>query len=124
MICFFWYVQRGGAGNIASPCMKPTNNANTPGDDEVVPEPAVRVRHAGDDYKNYHTGRGGGGNVHREEGSGSNGGIPGTGTGNGSGGEQREKGKIEELKEKVLHPFQSSHGSHGQEQSGGSGNAE
>ncbi|MCJ1423750.1 hypothetical protein MMC29_001634 [Sticta canariensis] len=53
------YEQRGGAGNIGSPGLKPTSN--TPGDVEVVPEVALRPS-----SENYHVGRGGEGNVHKD----------------------------------------------------------
>ncbi|MCJ1468479.1 hypothetical protein MMC07_007108 [Pseudocyphellaria aurata] len=52
-------VKRGGAGNIESPGLKPTNK--TPADAEVVPEVALRPS-----TENYHVGRGGEGNVHKE----------------------------------------------------------
>lgn len=41
--------QRGGAGNIGSPGLTPTNN--TPGDVDVVPEAALRPS-----SENYHVG--------------------------------------------------------------------
>ena len=53
---------RGGAGNINSPGLKATNTHA--GDADVVPETAIR--RSGEDYENYHVGRGGEGNVHRE----------------------------------------------------------
>ncbi|KAL9020597.1 MAG: hypothetical protein Q9185_002183 [Variospora sp. 1 TL-2023] len=56
---------RGGAGNIDSPRVKPSNPASKAGDIDVVPEPALRE--PGPGYENYHTGRGGGGNVHKEK---------------------------------------------------------
>ncbi|KAI4147313.1 MAG: hypothetical protein L6R39_003157 [Caloplaca ligustica] len=55
---------RGGAGNIESPRVKPSNVGKA-GDTDIVPEPALRETGAG--YENYHTGRGGGGNVHKEK---------------------------------------------------------
>ncbi|TAQ83681.1 hypothetical protein B7494_g7992 [Chlorociboria aeruginascens] len=48
---------RGGAANIGSPKMPATKRA----DEEVVPEVALRPSMEGE---NYHTGRGGEGNVH------------------------------------------------------------
>ena len=72
-------LQRGGAGNIKSPHVKATNPSGKPGDADVVPETAIRP---GAGYEKYHTGRGGEGNVHREGG-----------------------GKVEGLKEKILHPL-------------------
>ncbi|KAI4152304.1 MAG: hypothetical protein LQ341_000737 [Variospora aurantia] len=59
------FFQRGGAGNIDSPRVKPSNPASKAGDIDVVPEPALRE--PGPGYENYHTGRGGGGNVHKEK---------------------------------------------------------
>ncbi|KAL8922989.1 MAG: hypothetical protein Q9172_003321 [Xanthocarpia lactea] len=56
---------RGGAGNIESPHVKPTNIGNQKGDTDVVPETALREPGAG--YENYHTGRGGAANVHKEK---------------------------------------------------------
>ncbi|KAL8906138.1 MAG: hypothetical protein Q9171_006394 [Xanthocarpia ochracea] len=58
-------VVRGGAGNIESPRVKPTNIGNQKGDTDVVPETALREPGAG--YENYHTGRGGAANVHKEK---------------------------------------------------------
>ncbi|KAL8898250.1 MAG: hypothetical protein Q9192_002171 [Flavoplaca navasiana] len=56
---------RGGAGNIESPHVKPTNVGNQKGDTDVVPETALREPGAG--YENYHTGRGGAANVHKDK---------------------------------------------------------
>ncbi|KAL9006177.1 MAG: hypothetical protein Q9188_001056 [Gyalolechia gomerana] len=56
---------RGGAGNIESPRVKPTNVGGQRGDSDVIPETALRE--PGASYENYHTGRGGGGNVHKEK---------------------------------------------------------
>ena len=92
-------IQRGGAGNINSPRVKAANPTNQPGDTDVVPETALRQTKPGDEYSNYHTGRGGEGNVHREKASGEE--SKGSGLG----------GKVEELKEKVLHPFGHGHSS-------------
>ena len=50
---------RGGAGNMVH-----TERAGTPSQ-EVVPESATRV--PGKEYENFHTGRGGEGNIHREK---------------------------------------------------------
>ncbi|KAI9731480.1 MAG: hypothetical protein M1834_004600 [Cirrosporium novae-zelandiae] len=50
---------RGGAGNIGSPRLKPQEI--TPHDKDVVPEVAMRPSM---ENENYHTGRGGEGNVH------------------------------------------------------------
>ncbi|KAK3178966.1 hypothetical protein OEA41_001104 [Lepraria neglecta] len=52
---------RGGAGNINSPSLKATKG-QVPGDADVIPETAQRVG----DYDKYHVGRGGEGNVHRD----------------------------------------------------------
>ncbi|KAI4119028.1 MAG: hypothetical protein LQ345_000999 [Seirophora villosa] len=57
-------VGRGGAGNIDSPRVKPSNPDGKAGDTDVIPEPALRE--PGPGYENYHTGRGGEGNVHKE----------------------------------------------------------
>lgn len=57
--------QRGGAGNIESPHVKPTNPSGKHGDTDIVPETALREPDAA--QEDYHTGRGGGGNVHKEE---------------------------------------------------------
>ncbi|USW54932.1 hypothetical protein Slin15195_G082510 [Septoria linicola] len=51
---------RGGAGNI----IQPTGGPGKPSE-EVVPESATRT--AGGDYDNFHTGRGGQGNVYKEK---------------------------------------------------------
>ncbi|MCJ1361295.1 hypothetical protein MMC16_000393 [Acarospora aff. strigata] len=51
---------RGGAANIGSPGMKPSMR---PHDEDAIPEAALRQGEPG----NYHVGRGGGGNVHKEE---------------------------------------------------------
>lgn len=86
-ICLPSFPQRGGAGNISSPHTKPTNPAGHPGDTDVVPETAIKgPPGTGAGYENFHVGRGGEGNVHRE---GQGGGL---------------KGKAEGLKEKILHP--------------------
>ncbi|KAJ5781003.1 hypothetical protein N7457_006163 [Penicillium paradoxum] len=58
----YTYMQRGGAGNIGSPHIRP---ASTPHDAEMVPEHAV---HASMDEP-HHTGRGGQGNVHLDQAS-------------------------------------------------------
>ncbi|KAL8842547.1 MAG: hypothetical protein Q9170_000501 [Blastenia crenularia] len=55
---------RGGAGNIESPRVKASNVGHS-GDTDIVPETALRE--PGATYENYHTGRGGGGNVHKEK---------------------------------------------------------
>ncbi|KAL8871005.1 MAG: hypothetical protein Q9174_003080 [Haloplaca sp. 1 TL-2023] len=57
-------IQRGGAGNIDSPRVKATRNEGQTGDGDVIPETALRQ--AGAHHENYHIGRGGEGNVHRE----------------------------------------------------------
>ncbi|KAL8805377.1 MAG: hypothetical protein Q9200_005443 [Gallowayella weberi] len=56
---------RGGAGNIDSPHVKPTNIDGPKGDIDMIPETALREPGAG--YENYHTGRGGAANVHKEK---------------------------------------------------------
>ncbi|CAI7630790.1 unnamed protein product [Penicillium viridicatum] len=53
--------QRGGAGNIGSPMVRPSSRA--PHDVEMIPELAVRDS----TDETYHTGRGGQGNVHLDE---------------------------------------------------------
>ncbi|KAL8719558.1 MAG: hypothetical protein Q9181_008052, partial [Wetmoreana brouardii] len=55
---------RGGAGNIESPRVKPTHVEGQRGDSDIIPETALHEPGAA--YENYHTGRGGGGNVHKE----------------------------------------------------------
>ena len=81
-------LQRGGAGNIKSTNVKPTNPPSHPGDKDVVPEAAKQVPGpGGSGYENYHIGRGGEGNVHREH----------------------HEGLAEELKEKMTHPFGGGH---------------
>lgn len=47
-----------------SPHIKPHQGGAHPGDVDVVPETAMRPAKA--ESENFHTGRGGGGNVHRE----------------------------------------------------------
>ena len=48
---------------MESPHIKPRQgSAQPPGDTDVIPETATRPA----EYENFHTGRGGGGNVHRE----------------------------------------------------------
>lgn len=49
---------RGGAGNIAHNAGQPA-----PKSEDVIPEPAMRT---GEGHENFHTGRGGEGNVHRD----------------------------------------------------------
>ncbi|KAK7542825.1 uncharacterized protein J3D65DRAFT_615085 [Phyllosticta citribraziliensis] len=68
---------RGGAGNISTPrhgTPDPHAHVHHPAADpssagrrstDVIPEPALRQ--PGPDYANYHTGRGGEGNIHREK---------------------------------------------------------
>ena len=46
---------------VPSPKVAP---ADQPGSAEAIPEPAMK---AGEQYPDYHTGRGGGGNVHRDK---------------------------------------------------------
>lgn len=58
------FMQRGGAGNIESPHVKPTHIDGQKGDTDIIPETALREPGAG--YENYHTGRGGAANVHKE----------------------------------------------------------
>ncbi|KAI4171466.1 MAG: hypothetical protein LQ343_004204 [Gyalolechia ehrenbergii] len=76
---------RGGAGNIESPHVKPTNIGGQRGDSDVIPETALRE--PGASYENYHTGRGGGGNVHKERHDAETG---------------EQKGLGEKLKEKIM----------------------
>ncbi|KAL8670723.1 MAG: hypothetical protein Q9168_004750 [Polycauliona sp. 1 TL-2023] len=59
-----WATKRGGAGNIDSPHVKPTNVGNQKGDSDIIPETALRE--PGAEYENYHTGRGGAANVHKD----------------------------------------------------------
>ncbi|KAJ5555605.1 hypothetical protein N7535_008039 [Penicillium sp. DV-2018c] len=54
-------IQRGGAGNIGSPNVRPSTNV--PHDVEVIPEHALRPSND----ETYHTGRGGQGNVHLDK---------------------------------------------------------
>ncbi|KAK5172000.1 uncharacterized protein LTR77_003637 [Saxophila tyrrhenica] len=65
---------RGGAGNVVpSPRATPVpeGTAHPPpavveaGSTDAIPEPAMRQQHPG--YENFHTGRGGGGNVHKDK---------------------------------------------------------
>ena len=58
-------IQRGGAGNIESPGLKPKHHGA--GDTDVVPETAIKP---GERYENYHVGRGGEGNIHKEKATG------------------------------------------------------
>ncbi|KAF3023955.1 hypothetical protein E8E15_008377 [Penicillium rubens] len=53
--------QRGGAGNIGSPMVRPSSRV--PHDTDMIPELAVRDS----TDETYHTGRGGQGNVHLDE---------------------------------------------------------
>ncbi|KAI4122476.1 MAG: hypothetical protein LQ338_005801 [Usnochroma carphineum] len=76
---------RGGAGNIESPHVKPTNPGGHPGDEDIVPETALRRPSA--EYENYHTGRGGEGNVHKEKHNGEHG---------------EHEGVAEKIKHKIL----------------------
>ncbi|CAD6564261.1 MAG: hypothetical protein ASARMPREDX12_002604 [Alectoria sarmentosa] len=55
--------QRGGAGNMDSPSLKPRTGSTVPGDSDVVPETALLPRH---EHETFHTGRGGEGNVHKD----------------------------------------------------------
>ncbi|KAI5210704.1 hypothetical protein E4T39_00180 [Aureobasidium subglaciale] len=55
---------RGGAGNIVdSPRVRPVGD-KTPVSEDIIPEPAMR-NSAG--HENFHTGRGGEGNVYKEK---------------------------------------------------------
>ncbi|KAL8944236.1 MAG: hypothetical protein Q9211_000666 [Gyalolechia sp. 1 TL-2023] len=76
---------RGGAGNIGSPHVKPTNVGSQRGDSDIIPETALRE--SGASGENYHIGRGGGGNVHKEKHDGEAG---------------EEKGLGEKLKHKLM----------------------
>jgi len=49
---------RGGGGNIGSPGLKATKREDT----TIIPETALR---SDEGYENYHTGRGGEGNIHK-----------------------------------------------------------
>lgn len=59
------HLQRGGAGNIDSPSLAPrkASIAAPAGDADVIPEPALKRG----GYENFHTGRGGEGNVHKDK---------------------------------------------------------
>ena len=57
-------LQRGGAGNIESPRTKPTKPGSTH-DSDVIPETALHE--PASEHEAYHVGRGGQGNVHKEE---------------------------------------------------------
>lgn len=60
---------RGGAGNIVNspaPAAEPPMGAHPQVSDVIVPEPATREHRVGEGYADFHTGRGGEGNVHRE----------------------------------------------------------
>ncbi|MCJ1232900.1 hypothetical protein MMC14_000854 [Varicellaria rhodocarpa] len=54
---------RGGTANIGSPHVKPEEHG-APHDSDVIPETAIRQEEPG--HENYHVGRGGEGNVHKE----------------------------------------------------------
>ncbi|KAG8526985.1 uncharacterized protein KY384_008414 [Bacidia gigantensis] len=73
---------RGGAGNINSPNVKPVKGQA--GDADVVPETAIRHPGEGPGYENYHTGRGGQGNVHKDD-------------------TDNKESLIDKVKDKVLH---------------------
>jgi len=51
---------RGGAANIGSPGLRPTKK--TPHDTDMIPETALRR----ESLSSFHTGRGGEGNVHKD----------------------------------------------------------
>ena len=56
---------RGGAGNtVAAPPGSVGQPTAATQSEDVVPEPAMRGQEG---YENYHTGRGGQGNIHRDE---------------------------------------------------------
>lgn len=55
---------RGGAGNMAAINPGNVTAAAAAKGEDVIPEPAMRT---GEGYENYHTGRGGQGNIHRDE---------------------------------------------------------
>ncbi|GAB7354102.1 hypothetical protein MBLNU459_g4668t1 [Dothideomycetes sp. NU459] len=56
---------RGGAGNIVdSPRVRPSIVGGSAASEDVIPEPAMHNPHA---QENFHTGRGGGGNVHKDK---------------------------------------------------------
>lgn len=57
-----YLLQRGGAGNIKH---EMDGSKAERRDDEIVPE--TNLREGGGDYANYHTGRGGQGNVHKDK---------------------------------------------------------
>lgn len=52
---------RGGAGNM----VQPTGSQSNKPSEEVIPESATRI--GGSDQDNFHTGRGGQGNIHKEK---------------------------------------------------------
>ncbi|KAK0269212.1 hypothetical protein LTR35_014920 [Friedmanniomyces endolithicus] len=77
---------RGGAGNIVDPPHSVRGSSSSPAppamrSEDVVPETAMR---SAEGYENYHTGRGGQGNVHRDAFGGHSG--PGRKEGKGEGG--------------------------------------
>lgn len=48
---------------MESPSIKPRKGSAMPGDEDVVPETAMRP---GQEHETFHTGRGGEGNVHKD----------------------------------------------------------
>lgn len=52
---------------MESPSIKPRKGSAIPGDADVVPETAMRPA---PEHEDFHTGRGGGGNVHRDRSAG------------------------------------------------------
>ncbi|KAJ9648515.1 hypothetical protein H2201_000848 [Coniosporium apollinis] len=55
---------RGGAGNIASPGLRPKTEGVRRVSQDVIPETDLRTTEG---YENFHTGRGGSGNVYKEK---------------------------------------------------------
>ncbi|KAK4897787.1 hypothetical protein LTR27_004559 [Elasticomyces elasticus] len=76
---------RGGAGNMIE---SPRDGTPVPKSEEYVPETAMR---SGEGHENYHTGRGGQGNVHKDKYGGHSGPQKGEG-------DERKEGLMEKVK--------------------------